>query len=91
VEEAKASVSEREFRHWRVVFAREPAGVEALDWWMSQVVALLINVHRKRGASAVAAADLIPDRWGDRGGGKAVMKGKDLHDALKAWAGGNRG
>lgn len=94
VAEAKAAVAEREFGHWRAKFAREPDGVEQLNWWMGQVLAVLVNVHRAKNAPAVSADDLIPDPWGERAAARppaVKFKGKALDDMLRAWAGGGSG
>ena len=92
VAEAKAAVSEQEFRRlWCPYLAREPSVGDRLDWWGSQILALMVNVHRSKGTKPLAAADVLPDRWGDRGPAPAPaaarFRGKDLHDMLRALAG----
>lgn len=90
VGECRATVSEREFRHWREVFAREPDPVTALNSWMAQLLAMYASVHRGRGQPAVKAADLLPDPWGEAAEARrpARLSGKALFDAMAALAGG---
>ncbi len=84
--EAKRSVSFREFRGWCEYVAREPSVGDRLDWWMGQLLAVVLNYLRKPGASRVKAEELIPDRWGDRKPAGRRFGGRELGEMLKAWA-----
>lgn len=81
----RAAWPEAEFREFAAYRARWP-GVEArLDFWFSQVLALLANVFRGKGKAAVNAADLVPDWWGERADRKPQPKtAEDWRLALTA-------
>ena len=79
----------REFRGWCLYLDREPSVGDRLDWWLGQILAAILNLFRR---TPVKAADLTPDRWGDRTGSRSArLRGKDLADALKALFGGGGG
>lgn len=65
VGQLKRQVTEQEFRDYAAHLAREPTVGEQLNFWMSQLVAVLVNVNRAKGKQPIKPADLIPDRWGD--------------------------
>jgi hypothetical protein len=91
VAEAKAAVTEREFRtFWVPYLAREPSAGDRLDEWFPLLIAWVVNNIPFRGdAPAVRVADLVRDRWGDRAATPpGRFRGAALADVLKAWAGG---
>jgi hypothetical protein len=90
VAEAKAAVTEREFRtFWVPYLAREPSAGDRLDEWFPLLIAWVVNSIPFRGGKAVKVAELIPDRWGNRPPVSSNrFRGRSLHDMLKAWAGG---
>lgn len=49
----------RHLMEWRVYYDLEPFGEERADYRSAQVVAALLNVHRKKGAQLVKLADCL--------------------------------
>ncbi|QEL14336.1 phage tail assembly protein T [Limnoglobus roseus] len=56
-------MSEQEFREYAAHLAFEPPAGERVEWWLSQILAVLVNTNRAKGKEPVKPADLIPDRW----------------------------
>jgi uncharacterized protein DUF4035 len=49
----------RQFCEWRAYYDLEPFGEERADYRSAQVVATLLNVHRKRGSPLVKLAECL--------------------------------
>lgn len=76
-------MSEADFRRYAAHLAHEPPLGDRLDWWMSQVLAVLINTNRRSGAAAVDPEDLIPERWVDN---SVRSRREKFKDALRGLA-----
>lgn len=66
VSTVKATYPEADFRAYAAYRSRWPSTEARLDFWFSQLLAVLANMFRKSGSRAVNPTDLIPDWWGDR-------------------------
>lgn len=90
VAEAKSRLSANEWRAWREWLAREPDTGERLDWWLSRILATMLNQNRRPGTSPIRAESLCPDRWAtgepDTSGRSGMLSGQALGAAFKAWA-----
>lgn len=49
----------RQFYEWRAYYDQEPFGEERADYRSAQIVAAILNVHRKKGAALVKLADCL--------------------------------
>lgn len=66
INELRRSMTEAEFREYMAMVSIEPPLTQKLDWWLSQVMAALVNPYRADGAPQVQSADIKPDWWGER-------------------------
>lgn len=93
VAEAKAGMTEAEFRGWCHYIPREPSVGDRLDDWFPVLIGHLVNAIPFR-PGRFDAGPLVPDRWGDRAADtpapprRAVrFRGGDLRGMFLAMAG----
>jgi hypothetical protein len=66
VGELERSLTERELREYAAHLSYDPPLADRLDYWGSQIVAVLLNVNRSKGQAVIEPAKLVPDWWGER-------------------------
>jgi hypothetical protein len=87
VDELMSRVSERTRREYEVHFACEPPIAERLEWWLSKILAVLINSNMSKDGKPVDPQELIWNRWGDSTLEDVKTRREKLRAGLRALAG----
>ena len=61
VGEAQAKITSEEFNSWRAYDRVEPFGSRAEDRRIGTLIAVLVNIYRKKGSKALTWLDIFPE------------------------------